>query len=234
MDRPRRPLVTAAWLWAATAALTSAGRAAVVIPGQPRAELQGVADRVHAFTVLVQARGDRAADARSATGVLVGGRLILTDLDAVTVRRSDGSLAEAPEIEALLDRVGPVPALLVAGDPVLGVAVLQLPDQVPDLPGAAIAPGAQHEGEMLVAVGAHGDKVTAVAIVVETLRPGEDGLPRLHTSPALPAPFRGGPLFDADGRLAGVNVRSEQGSPTAVPSSLLRALLAELPDANGI
>jgi len=62
---------------------------------------------------------------------------------------------------------------------------------------------------------------------------GEDDSPRLRTDRALPASFRGGPLFDAQGRLAGVNVRRESDGSTAVPASLLRPLLEKLLGAGG-
>ena len=80
-------------------------------------------------------------------------------------------------------------------------------------------------GDGMVALYVDGDSIKAVGLLLERIAPGDDARPRLQTDHALPAPFWGGPLFDDRGQLAGINTRSTGAEGSAVPVSLLRALL---------
>jgi len=64
-----------------------------------------------------------------------------------------------------------------------------------------------------------------VGLLLERIAPGDDARPRLQTDHVLPAPFWGGPLFDDRGQLVGITTRPTSAEGTAVPASVLRALL---------
>jgi hypothetical protein len=209
--------------------------AAVVVPGP---DFKSIADRVHALTVLVRARAfvlGRDAGGRlhvdegvSATsGVLVGDALAVTDLASVTLPGKDGKPEPVAAIEVVLPEVGTVPALVAAVDTGLGIAVLRLPDATRELPGAVLAPGDGGESQTRLAIGADDTHLRVVSVLVGGAN--ESGS-RLAIDRALPDFFRGGPLFDAQGHLAGVMV----GAGAAVSSSQLRALLDKLAGAGGI
>ena len=244
MDRRFPPVRAARWIFTWAAVLSCAARPAVVVPGPPRPDFKPVADRVHALAVLVSARAfiaERTDDGRvqvheavsSASGVLIGNGLALTDLGAVSLPRRNGGLEPPSEIEVVIAGVGVVSARLVAGDAALGLAILRLPDEARALPGASLAIDPPGPGATMIAIGADDRSLTVIGVVLDGVVDGEDDSPRLRTDRALPASFRGGPLFDAQGRLAGVNVRRESDGSTAVPASLLRPLLEKLLGAGG-
>ena len=235
MDRIVSPRRTAAAAFASAGLFVCAAQAAVVVPLPIHPEFQAVADRVHAFTVQVRATAFvtegsdgplRMHEAVSlSSGVMVGEGLVLTTLSAVSLRATDGRVQPADQLAVLIDDVGPLPARLLAGDSELDVAVLQLPDQARSLPGASLAPEDPSAGDGMVALYVDGDSIKAVGLLLERIAPGDDARPRLQTDHALPAPFWGGPLFDDRGQLAGINTRSTGADGSAVPVSLLRALL---------
>jgi hypothetical protein len=205
--------------------LAGSASAAVVVPAP---DFKTVADRVHGLTVLVRARAfvmGRDASGRlhvdaglSATsGVLVGGALAVTDLSSVTLPGKDGKPEPVAAIEVVLPEVGTVPAQVLAVDADLGIAVLRLPDELRELPGAVLATVEDGESDTRIAIGADDTHLRAIPVVVGA---GPSGS-RLSLDPALPDFFRGGPLFDDQGHLAGVIV----GSSGAVPVSQLRLLL---------
>jgi len=224
------------------AIVACASRAAVVLPPSGNPGLQSVADRVHALAVLVRARaligertdggGLRVHEALSlASGVLIGNGLALTELGAVTLTAADGRREVASQIEVVVDDVGPLPAHVLAADAALDLAVLRLPDEARALPGALLAPDDPDIGDPLLAVGADGDSLDAVGVHLTRVDSGADGTRRLRTDRALPAPFWGGPLFDARGRLGGLNTPPAGAAGTAVPASLLRSAVAKVPAA---
>jgi hypothetical protein len=176
-------------------------------------DLRAVADRTHAWTVFVSASsgGERA----TASGVLIQGGLVLTDLHGLLSRQPDGTLAPA-EITVVVDGVGPMPASLAGGDVALGIAVLRLPPAAQSLPGATIATEDPNVADQLLAMGTDGNSVDVLGVKVDHV----DADARLRTSAQLPDQFRGGPLFDAKGELAGLQL--PQGA--AVASSVLRML----------
>jgi S1-C subfamily serine protease len=223
---------------AASTIAGSAARAAVVTPIPSLLDLQAVADRVHSFTLEVRARafvsngrageGFRAGEAVSiGSGVLLDGGLVVTALSSVALRRSDGQLEPAAEIEVTIDDVGTLPARLVAGDVASDVAILRLPDQARALSGATVAEDDPAVGETVIAIGVDGDVLRVLPTNVEHVEPNGTRN-RLYTDPALPPPFTGGPLFDSAGHLAGVNTASSTDPALAAPASVLRALLLRM------
>jgi S1-C subfamily serine protease len=217
------------------AALAGGARAAVVVPGPPLLDLRSVADRVHSFTVAVHARafvsngttGQNAAlteAINSASGILIGDGLVLTTLSAIALQR-DGQLAPPATIDVVTDQAGIVPARFVMGDSGLDLALLQLPDQLRELDGATLAPSDPAEGESMIAIGAEGDALYVVGVSLDRVEFGPGKGARLFLNRRLPPSFSGGPLFDADGRLAGISTRAGSDSGFALPASVVRTLL---------
>ena len=184
----------------------------VVRPLWAPVDLRSIADKAHGFTVFVVARSSGAQT--SSSGVLIRGGLVLTDLHGLLDRKADGSLVEA-EIVVVLDGLGAVPARLSGADVALGIAVLQLPDEARKLPGADIATADPAIADQLLAMGTDGKVVDVLGVRIDHV-----GLPLLHTSATLPDSFRGGPLFDASGHLAAL----ELPAGAAAASSVLRLL----------
>ena len=219
---------------AVLAVLLGASRApaAVIVSGP---DFKSVADHVHSLTVLVRgrafvARRDHEGHLRvnegssAASGVLVGGGFVVTDLSTVTLPGKDGIPEPVAAIEVAIADVGTVPAQVASLDPDLGVAVLRLPDETRQLPGAVLAREERGETDGYIAIGANGTRLTAWPVLA-----GRGGS-RLAIDRALPDLFRGGPLFDGHGRLAGVIV----GASAAIPISQLRPLLDKLLAPDGI
>jgi S1-C subfamily serine protease len=205
--------------FAFAALIAFAAHAAVVRPLVPHPELRGVADRVHALAVLVQARAPieladktgrvvRTATQSASSGVLMGGGLVLTDLRAVAMRIGD-RLQAAPTINVQIDGVGSFAARLIGADASSGVAVLRLPDAPGGLAGAALAKGDPLAGDAVLALGIEGREVTAVGVVLE------QSSDKLQTKQPLPEQFWGGPLFDAHGDLVGLALPAPGTQPPA-------------------
>lgn len=177
-------------------------------------DLQTVADRAHGFTVLVVSRA--AGEEKRASGVLIRGGLVLTDLNGLVSPGADGSIAPRAEIVVVIDHLGPLPAALAGGDTDLGIAVLRLPDVAKKVPGASIATEDPAVADNLVAMGTDGTVVDVLGVKVDHVESGA----RLRTSSVLPETFRGGPLFDVHGDLAAL----ELPLGAAIASSVLRLL----------
>lgn len=187
--------------------------AALMRPLLQAPDLRAVAERAHGWTVFVSAKsGDEQV---TASGVLIRGGLVLTDLHGLLSQQPDGSLAPA-EITVVVDGVGPLPAALAGGDVALGVAVLLLPDEARSLPGATIATADPGVADELLAMGNDGSSVDVLGVKVDHI----DANARLRTSAQLPAEFRGGPLFDTNGNLAALQLPAG----AAAASSVLRML----------
>ena len=222
----------------------SAAAAAVVAPRLYQSDFATVADRVHALTVQVRARAYVADDSEGqvrvhdaisvASGVLVGQGVAIAEFDAVMLSTPDGP-APANEIEVLIDDVGAVPARLVAADENADVAVLQLPTAVRRLPGAVMADDAPAIGDAVLAIGIEGDSIKAAEVLLAGSENAGETDGRLRLDRNLPPPFRGGPLFDAQGRLVGVATRPTSAGADAVTTvSALRRLLQKAFAADGI
>lgn len=187
--------------------------AVLIRPLYQAPDLRAVADRTHGWTVFVSASagGERI----TASGVLIQGGLVLTDLHGLLSRAPDGSMTPA-EITVVVEGVGPMPASLAAGDVALGIAVLRLPPAARSLPGATIATEDPNVADELLAMGTDGNSVDVLGVKVDHV----DADARLRTSAQLPDQFRGGPLFDTKGDLAGLQL--PEGA--AMASSVLRVL----------
>ena len=164
---------------------------------------------------------------RPVSGVLIGDGLVLTTFSVVASRRSDGQLEPPAAIEVVTDEVGVVPARFVIADPALDLAILQLPDQLRDLGGATLAASDPAVGDGVIAIGAEADSLYVVGVSIDRVEFAPGGGARLYINRALPESFWGGPLFDAEGRLAGLSTRpsSDSDSGFAVPTSLLWTLI---------
>ena len=239
MRIPIGPARLAACVFASVAIASGASSAAVVLPPSRNPGLQAVADRVHALAVLVRARAlipERTDDGAlrvhealsSASGVLVGDGLALTELGALVLTTADGRREVASQIEIVVDDVGPLPVHVIVADAALDVAVLRLPDEARKLPGAVFAAGDPDVGDAMLAVGADGDSLDVLGVRLTQVDSAEDGTRRLRTDRSLPAPFWGGPLFDARGHLAGLSTPPVDAAGTAIPASLLRPVLRKL------
>jgi S1-C subfamily serine protease len=217
--------------------------ASVVVPLPYHPDLQAVADQVHGLAVQIRARafvaeqtdgGLRVHEATSsASGVLVGDRLVLTSLGAVALQGPNGAMQPASEIEVVVDDVGPLPAQFVSSDRGLDVAVLLLPEEARDLPAASLAADDPNAGDGLLAVGVEGDSIRAIGVLLEHVALGDDPGPRLHTDHPLPPALWGGPLFDDRGHLVGITTRADDAGSTGVSISLLRPLLRRVLGGSG-
>lgn len=195
--------------------LSMALMAAVVVPSDPQAELKAVADKLFATVVQVRAlvpvEGGRQAQIFG-SGVLVGSGYAVTTLHSV---------AQAHGIEVVVNDHGAVQAGLVAGDRDLDLALLRLFGSVP-LAAAPLAPDAPALGEPLVAMGAGEDEVAVVGVTVVAAQGRTFSLATDHL---IDSRFWGGPLFDARGQLAGIELTTV-GEPRAAPASAVKALIA--------
>ena len=221
------------WTLALCAACAGAAGAAVTSPAAPhQAELRKIADRVYQFTVVVRARTAVAAATDDgstelhpvqsiASGVLLGNGLAITDFAAVTLTGDDGEAQAAEEIDVVIPDLGIVPAQIAGADRALGVAILRLPERTRGLAGPATTEDLPQPGEAMIAVGANGAQLAALAVVVENT--GD----RIETVDPLPPAFSGGALFDASGRLAGINTLTRGQHARAVPMAALRPLTAK-------
>ncbi|HUJ27232.1 MAG TPA: serine protease [Myxococcales bacterium] len=206
--------------------------AAVVMPSDPQAALKSVADRVHSAVIEVRAEaavvvpgdaGDTLVPtATFGAGVLVGNGLAVTTLHTVGMV-APGKFAPWKNIEVLLPRHGVVSGELLGWYPEYDLAVLRVPDAVDAPPALATelpAPGAP-----LLAMGADDQAVNVVGVQLA----GVSGDVLLLTSVhAVDSRYWGGPVFDAQGRLAGITLPAVM--PRALSSVALASLLQHLHD----
>ena len=241
MDRIGSCRSAAAWIAAVSAFVAGSARAAVVVPVPAQLDMKAVADRVHSLAVAVRARAfvsDGEPGGRmhlteavtSASGVLIGDGLVLTTLSSVALRRGDGRFEPAESIGVVADEVGLVPARLVMGDAALDLAVLELPEELRGLDGARFAPTDPVIGDGMLAIGAEGNSLYVVGVNLEQVEFATGGAARLYVDRAVPPSFSGGPLFDGEGRLAGLTTPGAttpgaSDSGFAVPASVLRAMI---------
>ena len=235
MDRIGSRGTAAARMAALSALVAGAAHGAVVVPVSAPQDMQAIADRVHSLAVAVRARAFVAEGApgqihlteavSSGSGVLIGDGLVLTSLSAVALRRGDGRFEPADGIDVLADEVGLVAARLVMGDPALDLAVLQLPEELRGLDGATFAPTDPVVGDQMLAMGAEGNALYVVGINLEQVEFAAGGAARLYADRPVPPSFSGGPLFDGEGRLAGLTTSGAPDSGFAVPASVLRAMI---------
>lgn len=204
----------------------SAG-AAVTVAG-PERELRAVADRMHSTVIEIEARpvltvvmesGQESLRLPSfATGVLVGDGLAITTLHGIGGMVS-GKFAAWGDLQAVVPDLGTVPARVVGWFPEWDLAVLEVPESA-SLATAPLATEAATRGEALIVMGIGDDAVTGVGVTVA----GTSGDQLVLTSPRrIDSRYWGGPLFDAQGRLAGIALTSF--FPRAIGAGTLAALL---------
>jgi S1-C subfamily serine protease len=194
--------------------------AAVILPSDPGTAWKAVADRLHSTVIEVQ--GLQAHETiRHGTGVLIGNGLAITTLHAVALPSASGRMAPLQEVKVLLPDAGSMDAQVIAGAPDLDLAILRLPDQAASLEGATLASFVPVEGDRLVAMGAGDDAITAIGVVVSAV---DGDLFALASKRMIDSRFWGGPLFDADGRLAGIQLTSLSGS-RAISALAIQRLL---------
>ncbi len=188
-------------------------------------DLKSVADRVHSAVIEVRAIapvsvGDETVPtATFGAGVVVGHGLAVTTLHNVAAV-SPGKLTPFHDIEVLLPG-GAQTATIVASYPELDLAVLKVPTG--DEPAPELATAVPARGAPLIAMGADDQSVNAVGVQLA----GSSGDVLLLTSSRpVDSRYWGGPIFDAQGRLAGISLPSVL--PRALSAPALAALLARV------
>jgi hypothetical protein len=229
--RPIGVLAAAAWLVSVPA---SAAVSRLLHPA-PAEALREVADRMQAQVVQLRARatvvvrnGDGEVVPREASlsgaGVLIGNGLALASLHLAVLPAASGGLESVDRIDVAVPGRGIHAARLLGGDVALDVGVFQLAG-IDDLEGASLAGMDPAVGDALVAMGTEGDHIDAAGSQIAAVQ-SLGGVPfRLLLEAQLTPEFWGGPLFDADGKLAGLLAPAEAGSVAAVPVSLVRRVI---------
>ncbi len=177
-----------------------------------------VVNRVHEMAVQVYAAAS-AEKITAASGVLIGGGLVLTDLRALLVESAGGSLEPAAEI-AVLTSKGAFPARIVGGAAEAGVAVLELPESARAFEGPPLAESSSGGADQLLALRAslQGQALAFDVIAFSSEKAGR----------GLPANFAGAPVFDLRGELAGLLVGASGSEIALVPSARLLQIVAGL------
>ena len=190
------------------------------------APVVAVVDRVHGMVVQVfAARGPEKIN--TASGVLAGGGLVLTDMRALLFEGTAGSMQVATEI-AVLTSKGAFPARLVDSALDAGVAVLELPEAASELEGPPLAQGSGDVGDQLIAVHASKQGPAIVFDVIGFSVERTANPLRLRAAPGLPIAFAGAPVFDAGGELAGLLVGPTGQDIIFVPPARLLQILARV------
>ena len=182
-----------------------------------------IVDRVREMAVQVFATGG-GEDVHVASGVLLGGGIVLTDLRAILVVGPDGALQPAAAI-AVVSAQGVFAARIVGAAADAGVAALELPDPPdgPDDPPLADGPGGSDDPVLAVRASREGPALQFEAIGFSVDRT-KDPL-RLQPVPGLPRSFAGAPVVDASGALAGLLVGPTKDEIILVPSGRLLQIL---------
>ncbi len=176
----------------------------------------------------------------SVIGLHLGGDTS-TDMAQAILYRDDGlllasahSLIGADEISAVLPDGRGLPALVLASDPVSGVAVLKIAS--PELEPAIFSTGSVALRDRLVGIAGHTiDDVPLVQTVdvvgeeqVATLPNGDllSGLFRLSSE--LDASWAGAPIVDENGGVVAMAVATADGANYAIPTELARQIATDL------
>jgi hypothetical protein len=190
------------------------------------APVVALVDRVHGMVVQVFAARS-AEKINTASGVLAGGGLVLTDMRTLLFEGPGGSKQVATQI-AVLTTQGAFPARIVDSALDAGVAVLELPEAASELESPPLAEGSGEVGDQLLAV--HASK-QGPALVFEVIGFSVERTAnplRLRAAPALPISFAGAPVFDAAGALAGLLVGPTGQDIIFVPPARLVQILARV------
>ncbi len=199
-------------------AVCGAANAAVIVRDAPPDRWKAIADRLYATVVQVQGIEARQIVARG-TGVLIGDGLAVTTLHSVSVLRGTSSMV-VREIRVLATHEGPLDAQVIDAVPELDLALLRLGGAGGALAGAALATDDPAVGDRMVAMGMADAEIAGIGVVVA----GLDGdVLSLTSRRTLDSRFWGGPLFDAQGKLAGIQLTGGDAT-RAVTARVIRAL----------
>ena len=179
------------------------------------AALDELLQRVRPVLALVS-NGRRGAGA----GVLAGDGQVLTNLHVVGRARS---------VQVLLDDSSSYDARVIASDPAVDLALLQIPGN--GHAAAVFSSSAPRPGELVYAFGhpwGQRNVLTGgVLSAVTSLRGRHGEVPVLRADIQLAPGNSGGPLLNASGEVIGLNAMIFGGDQSvAIPSSLLRSFLA--------
>jgi serine protease Do len=179
------------------------------------AALDELIQRVRPVLALVS-NGRRGAGA----GVLAGDGQVLTNLHVVGRARS---------VQVLLDDGSSHDARVIASDPAVDLALLQIPGN--GHAAAVFSSSAPRPGELVYAFGhpwGQRNVLTGgVLSAVTSLRGRHGEVPVLRADVQLAPGNSGGPLLNASGEVIGLNAMIFGGDQSvAIPSSLLRSFLA--------
>lgn len=177
--------------------------------------LQELLERVQPVLTLVH-NGRRGAGA----GVLAGDGLVLTNLHVVGRARS---------VKVVLDDDSTYDARLIASDPNVDLALLQIP--VNTYASAVFSSGTPRPGELVYAFGhpwGQRNVLTGGVLSAVTSLRGRGGeVPILRADVHLAPGNSGGPLLNAAGEVIGLNAMIFGGDQSvAIPASLIRSFLA--------
>ena len=200
-------------------ALAGAARASVILPDSDN-RWKAVADKLFSTVIVVQ--GQEAQETVSyGSGVLIGNGLAITTLHAVSTTAPDGRMTPLRDVRVLVADVGPIDARVIAGVPEIDLALLLLPDRGASLAGAPLASEVPEQGDLLVAMGAADEAVTVRGVVVSSV---SGDFFALTSKRMIDSRFWGGPLFDGQGRLVGIQLTS-LGGPKAISVRVIQRLL---------
>ena len=179
------------------------------------AALDELLQRVRPVLALVS-NGRRGAGA----GVLAGDGQVLTNLHVVGRARS---------VQVLLDDGSSYDARVIASDPAVDLALLQIPGN--GHAALVFSSSAPRPGELVYAFGhpwGQRNVLTGgVLSAVTSLRGRHGEVPVLRADVQLAPGNSGGPLLNASGEVIGLNAMIFGGDQSvAIPSSLLRSFLA--------
>jgi len=179
------------------------------------AALDELLERVRPLLALVT-NGRRGAGA----GILAGDGLVLTNLHVVGRARS---------VQVLLDDSSSYDARVIASDPAVDLALLQIPGN--GHAAAVFSSSAPRPGELVYAFGhpwGQRNVLTGgVLSAVTSLRGRHGEVPVLRADVQLAPGNSGGPLLNASGEVIGLNAMIFGGDQSvAIPSSLLKSFLA--------
>lgn len=228
-----------------TGAVAQEAAASRAVPAALRGDQpdwQGVADAVRASVVAIQVRTAQGGGQGSGVVIDDEGRILTND--HVVGRAVDGGLQVGLADGRVLE------AVLVGSDPTRDLAVIQLVDPPADLQPAELGDSdAVAVGAPVMAVGnpLGLDSTVTTGIVSALDRPvstGDGGVAVVTNAIQIDAAINpgnsGGPLFDADGRVIGINssiasMPTGNGGSTgsiglgfAIPSTLAQRVAAEL------
>jgi len=212
-------------LVAVALSLGSAANASVILPFDAAGTWKAVADRRHATVIAV--RAVRPPDLITyATGVLIGDGYAVTTLHAVATPSPEGKMIPLRSVEVAVPDMGTMEARVIAGVPELDLAILALPGEAASVQAAPLSTDMPEAGEALVAMGAGGDAITVIGVVVSSV---DGDLFALTSKRTLDSRFWGGPLFDVEGRLAGIQLPSLGAPSRAISARAIQRLIDERP-----